>query len=121
MGDGISLNSMSHPDGLIEELAEAISVGGLQLKMKHPMQPIYLAKDGCYRFKPNKVIQYLFERGHLDLNLLAFMQFNAEDRTQIAQLLGYSVSGIGDLDYVDRGFVEKADQEVERLIKEGRG
>lgn len=31
MDDGISLNSMSHPDGLIEEIADAIRRGKLRL------------------------------------------------------------------------------------------
>jgi hypothetical protein len=89
-------------------------IKAMKRKPKHPMQPVYLADDGCYRFKPNKIIQYLFERGGLDLNLLATMQFSEEDRTQIAMLLGYSVSGAGDLDYFDWTILERADKEADR-------
>ena len=88
---------------------------------KHPMQPVYLDKSGVARFKPNKIIEYLFERGTLDLNLLAFMKFEAEDRMQIAQLLGYSVSGFGDLGYADPKIVEQAGKEVAKLLAGRQG
>jgi hypothetical protein len=34
------------------------------------------------------------------MNHLAEMDFSAEDREQFAQLIGYSLSGFGELDYV---------------------
>lgn len=76
---------------------------------KHPMQP--LAKDdyGVLRFKRNAIIDYLFMSGNLNLNKLAVMDFTPEDRQQIAQLLGYSLYGYGDLSYVDDAAYEAAE------------
>lgn len=75
----------------------------------HPMQPVSLDKDGVMRFKPNQIINHLFDTGKLDLNQLATMKFSNNDREQIAQLLGYSVSGYGDLSYVSRESLAVAD------------
>tara|TARA_R110000868_G_scaffold327811_1_gene588707 strand:- start:420 stop:788 length:369 start_codon:yes stop_codon:yes gene_type:complete len=69
--------------------------------MNHPIQPIVKDADGVNRFKRNHIIDYLFDECLIDLNKLQKMDFPAEDRQQLAQLLGYSISGYGDLDYVD--------------------
>lgn len=68
--------------------------------MRHPQQPVANDGTGVWRFKANKIIRYLCDSGKLNLNEIAIMPFPAEDRMQIAQLLGYSVSGYGDLSYV---------------------
>ena len=52
---------------------------------KHPIRPVIVDKNNVHRF---------------DMNKLACMNFSNEDREQFAQLIGYSVSGICDLDYV---------------------
>lgn len=63
--------------------------------MKHPMQKIV---DG--RFVKNAIVEYLLDNGGIDLNQLAVLPFDDEDREQFAQLIGYSVSGYGSLSYV---------------------
>lgn len=68
--------------------------------LKHPLQPVANDGNGVWRFKSNKIIEYLFDSGKLDLNEIARMRFTAEDKMQLAQLLGYSLSGYGDLSYV---------------------
>lgn len=71
--------------------------------VKHPFQPLYLTKEGddaVLRFKENKIIYYLFKSGKLDLNEVMTMGFPQEDHEQLAQLLGYSHSGFGDLSFV---------------------
>ena len=40
-----------------------------------------------------------------------------EDHEQLAQLIGYSVSGAGDLSYMDRKLIAKADSIVENMMK----
>lgn len=75
--------------------------------MKHPMQPL-VAKNETLRFKQNAIINYLFESGKMDLNAIACMPFDAEDRMQLAQLLGYSLSGYGDLSFVTNESYETA-------------
>ena len=84
---------------------------------KHPIQPIYLDEDGTARFKENKIVRFLLEAGPYNMNTLALMPFNNEDREHFAQLIGYSVSGFGDLSYTNPDVVLKCDEEVERLLR----
>lgn len=81
--------------------------------MKHPMQPIHLDALGTVRFQGNEIIKHLVECGVIDLNKLAVMDFSNEDRMQLAQLMGYSVSGFGDLPYADPAVVAEADKIVQ--------
>lgn len=78
-------------------------------KPKHPMQPMEFDRDGVLRFKKNAIIDWLFNTGRLDLNLIAATEFSDEDQRQLAQLLGYSVSGYGDLSYVSRKHISDVD------------
>jgi hypothetical protein len=43
------------------------------------------------------------------------MDFDADERMQLAQLIGYSVSGYGDLSYASRESVERADEIADAL------
>jgi hypothetical protein len=79
---------------------------------KHPMQPVARDAHGVVRFKPNAIVQHLLDHGGFDMNSLAMLPFSDEDHTQFAQLIGYSVSGFGDLDYVPRDVVAAADAAV---------
>ena len=65
-----------------------------------PIQPIVIDQHGVRRFRTNEIVRFLLDAGRYDLNLLALMPFSRADREQFAQLIGYSVSGFGDLDYV---------------------
>lgn len=70
---------------------------------KHPIQPLVM--DGSVvRFKVNPLVRHLLDfatpRG-CSMNELARMTFPAEDRQHFAQLIGYSLSGYGELSYVD--------------------
>lgn len=82
-------------------------------KVNHPMQPVQFVGE-VIRFKPNKIVEWLCDTGRLDLNEVACMGFSDEDREQLAQLVGYSVSGYGDLSYVSKKSVRKADRRAER-------
>jgi hypothetical protein len=81
----------------------------------HPMQPVYRDENNVVRFKPNKILEYLFDIGALDLNKIAAMSFPVEDRMQLAQLLGYSISGYSDLSYVTNGSANKAFEKAGKL------
>ena len=89
----------------------------------HPTQPIGWDGNGVIRFKRNAIVRALLdectERGGLDLNAVsrgvARGQFTNEDQIQLAQLIGYSVSGFGDLDYVPHEAVAAADEAAERI------
>lgn len=86
--------------------------------MKHPVQPVYRDKIGTIRFHPNKIIQFLIDT-HPDqqiLNTLARMRmFDDDDRTQLAQLIGYSTNGFGELDYVSDETWDSVSDLVEEL------
>lgn len=84
--------------------------------MKHPMQAIVLDKHGTARFQQNEIVAHLVRTGAVDLNKIAASGFSAEDQMQFAQLMGYSVSGFGDLPYADPLVVRVADQMVETLF-----
>jgi len=68
-------------------------------KLSHPIQPVALDKHGTLRFKENAIVNYILDNGGIDLNHIAMQGFSEEDHQQFAQLIGYSVSGFGDLSY----------------------
>ena len=68
--------------------------------MKHPIQPVVKDDRGVERFKENAIVRYLFDSGACNMNVLARLPFDREDREQFAQLIGYSLSGAGDLSYM---------------------
>jgi len=87
----------------------------------HPMQPIVLDEHGRPRFKQNAIVRFLldFSQGKgIGMNELAMMPFSPEDRVHFAQLIGYTVSGFGELSYADPEVVSKADAEAELLTME---
>jgi hypothetical protein len=69
-------------------------------KKKHPIQPLEDDGNAVLRFKHNNIVRHLLDHGGLDLNKLAVLDFPREDWEQFAQLIGYSLSGFGDLSYV---------------------
>lgn len=66
----------------------------------HPMQPVVTDEHGVKRFKENKIVRFLLDAGRIDLNAIARMPFDREDREHFAQLIGYSLAGFMELDYV---------------------
>ena len=66
---------------------------------EQPMQPIVHDDDGERRFRENAIVRFLLDAGPFDLNQIALMPFSPEDRRQLAQLIGYSVSGYEELSY----------------------
>ena len=70
--------------------------------MKNPIQPLMKDANGVVRFKGNAIVQHLLDtHPTCDMNRLACMDFTDDDQQQFAQLIGYSLSGYGDLSYVD--------------------
>lgn len=72
-----------------------------RLKLPHPMQPVADDGNDVLRFKPNAIVRALLDEGKIDMNQIAVRDFFTEDRVQFAQLIGYSLSGFGELSYVD--------------------
>ncbi|WP_225988633.1 hypothetical protein [Leclercia adecarboxylata] len=90
-----------------------------------PMQPLVMDAHGTLRFKENpivrKLLDYAAEPGY-GLNEIARAQFDAEDQMQLAQLIGYSLSGYGTLSYVtdksyDRAAATAPQQEDPQIKK----
>lgn len=89
----------------------------------HPMQPIGWDGRGVIRFKQNRIVDALVEAARegrkFDLNDIAIAvargQYSNADQVQLAQLIGYSVSGFGDLSYVPESMVAFADDEAARI------
>lgn len=71
--------------------------------MKNPIQPLANDEHGTLRFKANAIVRHLLDtHPTCDMNRLACMDFTDDDRQQFAQLIGYSLSGYGELQsYVD--------------------
>lgn len=80
---------------------------------KHPIQPLEKDNLGTLRFKSNAIVRHLVDFGRTHgcgLNELASMKFSNEDREQLAQLIGYSLSGFSDLSYVSDETYEAASE-----------
>ena len=78
-----------------------------------PLQPIRE-----HRFVPNRIVEKLLKVAPIDLNDIACMEFNEQERMQFAQLIGYSLGGFADLSYVDDetyGAAEKASEGMVEL------
>ncbi|MGM8923801.1 hypothetical protein ACS6OZ_18000 [Enterobacter hormaechei subsp. steigerwaltii] len=78
---------------------------------KLPMQPLVIDSHGTLRFKENPIVRKLLDYATLHgygLNEMALEHFDAEDRMQLAQLIGYSLSGYGSLSYVTDESYERA-------------
>lgn len=94
---------------------------------KLPMQPLVIDAHGTLRFKENPIVRtlldYATEHGY-GLNEIALEQFDTEDQMQLAQLIGYSLSGYGTLSYVtdesyDRASAAAPQQEVTQALAKG--
>jgi hypothetical protein len=90
------------------------------MEPKHPMQPIMWVGN-TIRFKANNIVRYLIDHGSISLNNIAVLAsdpangFTKQDQMQLAQLIGYSVSGYGDLSYASKKSVVEADEIAAKL------
>jgi hypothetical protein len=89
----------------------------MKIKTQHPVQPVIQDEHGVHRFKKNTIVEFLLDKGGYDLNKLAMMGFSDEDWEQFAQLIGYSVSGAGDLSYVSDRVANKGLRRSEKLSR----
>lgn len=95
--------------------------------LRHLTQPIVLDVNLTPRFKANRLVRLMLDLGRagqrFDLNTIAAAVSSSDDRydyAQLMQLIGYSVSGFGDVTGVPKGLVQAADDEAERLMAEAR-
>lgn len=90
------------------------------MSTKHPIQPLEKDKHGTLRFKENKIVNWMLEQGRngnkFDLNTIAIQNFSLDDMRQFNQLIGYSLTGYGELSFVDDETYETA----EKMHNEGK-
>ena len=81
--------------------------------MKHTIKPIEM-DNGTPRFNRNAIVDFLAMK--FGLNELAAMDFPKEDWEQLAQLIGYSLSGFSSLSYV----TDEAYETAVKMHEEGK-
>jgi hypothetical protein len=86
----------------------------------HPMQPIVLDEEGTPRFKINKIVRFMIDESRVgrtcDLDRITTYGFSVDDVEQFWQLLGYSVPSYGDLSFVRKETIRRADRIAEKLV-----
>lgn len=109
-------------------LAELVAAGKAP---PHADQPLYLDVEGRPRFRENAIVRYLLDlctdKGVFDMNTLTAIQrglrtnpgFAPDDYEHFAQLIGYSVSGYSELDYVSDAAYARANEAAKKLEGEG--
>ena len=86
--------------------------------MTLPDQPLEYDENIVRRFVPNALVRHLLDEGGLDMNDLAVVEATDEERTQFAQLIGYSVSGYSELSYVSDEAWSRVSTEAEDAQEE---
>lgn len=87
----------------------------------HPVQPVVVV-EGVMRFKANPIVRDLLdfasERG-FGLNEIACRSlgrgYQREDHEQFAQLIGYSLSGAAELDYMSDATLDVAERTLQAV------
>lgn len=91
-----------------------------------PQQPIVWSRrpqdgpGGVIRFQANAIVRDLldFATEHgFGLNEIAAKNYPRQDREQLAQLIGYSTSGFGELPYARRSVVAAADRTAAEMYR----
>ncbi len=94
------------------------------MKPKNPIQPLATDDHGTLRFKANVLVKALLDQPRgLDLNALTerfHRDEHADDWRQLAQLIGYSLSGYSELGYVDDASYDAAVAMHERGLTEDK-
>jgi predicted esterase len=108
------------PHGVGGHARQLLSAAAARLVEREPMQPLVVDARGTVRFKENAIVRHLLDHGGIDMNKIAMLDFSKEDRMQFAQLIGYSVSGYGELSYVSDESYDRAAAGVEAVIERGK-
>ncbi|MNB61078.1 hypothetical protein D3C87_1090790 [compost metagenome] len=88
---------------------------------EEPMQPVGVDKHGVHRFLENRIVRDVLECSRISgygLNEIAVAGYSGAEHRQFAQLIGYSVSGYGDLSYVNEESCSRADALSDALLED---
>lgn len=85
-----------------DDTQDSTAINEQKVVTRQPMQPLEYDQNDVSRFKSNAIVRHLLDNGGIDMNDLAMVspEFPQEDWEQFAQLIGYSLSGFGELSYV---------------------
>lgn len=94
-------------------------------KATHPQQPLVRDEKGVIRFKVNAVVRELLDRAErgekTDLNWIwGQCRYSTEDLEQFYQLIGYSVSGFGEIDGFRKAKVAEYDRQADEMRAQRR-
>lgn len=90
-------------------------------RKNNPMQPVVLAENGSIRFKENAIIISLLEfatQHGYGLNSIAAADYSDDDYSQLMELIGYSVSGYGNLSRCNKSHMRRADKIARDIISD---
>lgn len=85
---------------------------------RNPMQPVVIGPGGSPRFKANEIVRALLDFANecgFGLNEIAKMRFTRNDRRQFAELIGYTIRGYHELDYVSDDDADSATRAARRV------
>jgi hypothetical protein len=90
---------------------------------RHPMQPVYRDQDGRVRFHKNGIIRRLVDTKVISLNMISqwhgtYPGISQDDVDQFWQLLGYSVGGYSELEFISDEAVKTAESVAAAMEKE---
>lgn len=92
--------------------------------VRHPMQPVVVDERGTHRFLENSIVRYLLDEGPFDMNSLSRLHamgtFSRDEYEQFTMLIGYSVSGFGELSSTTNGRYALAASMSEQLTEKVR-
>lgn len=111
-------------DGLTGGNQELEHYHQCQCQFQHPMQPLVVDSKGTVRFKKNQIVTDLLNRittateNHITKKVIEG-EYSRDDYNQLMQLVGYSVSGYGDLDLIDPNVAARASEIAEGMRGDG--
>ena len=109
----------------VQQEKEALIIENHRLSkaQAYPMQPVAIDERGSIRFEENPIISHL-AREVSNLNEIAVWcavnEVDGKYQEQLAQLIGYSVSGYGELSYVSDESFERAAALAESAKADGK-
>lgn len=98
------------------------------MSTKHSMQPMVTAPDGIVRFQENPIVRWMLEEGNrtgmFSMDTIGAIAgkrgWTDDDQAHFAQLIGYSLCGYSELDYVSEESYDEADKKAEALRSPSR-
>jgi len=86
-------------------------------EVKMPVQPVEIVGK-TIKFRKNKIVRWLLDEGPFDMDVISMIPGVTDDeKTQFAQLIGYSVYGAAMLPYFDKKALAKTLKASKKLVE----